>query len=359
VKKNKRKSPLLLSLLFRLIVIPAAIALGVAYLSIYINPSKFSPPLFFGLYFIPLVLLNLLLLLVGIIRRSAAAWITFIALLPAILYAELFVRWGDVQQGQEGIALKICTYNVGLFAQGSGEMSRTASLEGIKTFIQEQDPQIVCLQEFRIEDTTLVAKHFPGYPYRFYHFFNSRNSSKFGNITLSRYPIVNSGKIKFKRSTNLCIYTDIEHFGKKLRIYNTHLESHSISFTSLIKKLREKENFTEEIYQVHDKVAGTFKRRSMQADTIAQHMHNSKLPSIVCGDFNDTPMSYTYKNLSSGKRDSFRQSGKGFSATYSLLWPLLRIDYILYPAPMWSISHKSSKIKYSDHYPVVSEIIIP
>ncbi|MPN35093.1 hypothetical protein SDC9_182588 [bioreactor metagenome] len=88
-------------------------------------------------------------------------------------------------------------------------------------------------------------------------------------------------------------------------------------------------------------------------------MHDSNLPAIVCGDFNDTPMSYTYKNLAFHKRDSFRQAGKGFSATYSLMWPLLRIDYILYPAPYCSLSHKTPRIEYSDHYPVVSELIIP
>lgn len=348
-----------MALLSRLIIITAAAALVLSYLSTFINPATFTPPLFFGLYFIPLVAINLLILVIGIVRRSGAAWITFVALLPSILYAELFVRWGDVQRGDEGISLKVCTYNVGLFAQGSGGMSRTASLEGVSGFVAEQQPQVVCLQEFHIKDTNEIAKRFPDYPYRYYHLFRGRGNSRFGNITLSQLPIVNQGKITFKESTNICIYTDIEHFGKVIRVYNTHLESHSISFTALVKRLREREKFTDEIYEVHDKVAGTFRKRSLQVDTIAGHMHDSNLPAIVCGDFNDTPMSYTYKNLAFHKRDSFRQAGKGFSATYSLMWPLLRIDYILYPAPYWSLSHKTPRIEYSDHYPVVSELIIP
>jgi len=355
--KQRKRFPWPLVLLSRLIIIPAAAALVLSYISIYINPVKFSIPLFFGLYFIPLVLLNLLILLIGVIRRSGAVWLTFIALLPSILYAELFVRWGEVQKEQEGIALKICTYNVGLFAQGK-KSNRTASLEGIKSFIRKENPGIVCMQEFQISDTSLIKEQFPDYPYRYYHLFNG-TKRKFGNLTLSKFPIINKGKITFKRSTNLCIYSDIEHYGKILRIYNTHLESHSISFTALIKKIREKEKITDEIYQVHDKVAGTFKRRALQVDTIARHLHQSPVPAIICGDFNDTPMSYTYKSLISGKKDSFRQSGKGFSATYSVLWPLLRIDYILYPAPFWSLSHQSPRIEYSDHYPVISELIIP
>lgn len=355
--KKRKRGAWLLTLLSRLIIIPAAVALAISYISIYINPVKFSIPLFFGLYFIPLVLINLFILLLGIIRRSGAVWLTFIALLPSILYAELFVRWGEVQKEQEGIALKICTYNVGLFAQGKN-LSRTASFESIKKFIEKEEPSIVCLQEFQTTDTSLIKKEFPQFKYRYCHLF-SGTKRKFGNVTLSKFPIINSGKITFKRSTNLCIYSDIEHYGKVLRIYNTHLESHSISFTALIKKIREKEKITDEIYQVHDKVAGTFKRRALQVDTIARHLHQSPVPAIICGDFNDTPMSYTYKNLISNKKDSFRESGKGFSATYSLLWPLLRIDYILYPSPFWSLSHHSPKIEYSDHYPVISELIIP
>lgn len=355
-RKRKRLS-WLLALVSRLIIILAAAALIISYISIYINPVKFSLPLFFGLYFVPLVLLNLLILLIGIIRRSTAVWLTFIALLPSILYAELFVRWGEVQKEEEGIALKICTYNVGLFAQGE-EQSRTASFEGIKKFLQKENPAIVCMQEFEISNASLIAKEFPEYPYQYYHLFNGTRR-KFGNLTLSKFPIVNSDKITFKRSTNLCIYTDIEHYGKTIRIYNTHLESHSISFTALIQKVRENEKFTDEIYQVHDKVASTFKRRALQVDTIARHMHQSPIPAIICGDFNDTPMSYTYRSLISEKKDSFRHSGKGFSATYSLLWPLLRIDYIFYPAPFWSLTHNSPRIDYSDHYPVISELIIP
>jgi endonuclease/exonuclease/phosphatase family metal-dependent hydrolase len=354
--KKRRRLPWPLALVSRIIIVSAAAALAFSYLSIYINPAKFTLPLFFGLYFIPLVLINLLILIVGISKKSGAVWITFIALLPSILFAELFVRWGDPAKGEEGISLKVCTYNVGLFSQNKND---TPPGQGIASFLEEENAGVVCLQEFRISDTSKIQKMFPSYPYYHYHLFNGKEMGYFGNLTLSRFPIVHSGKITFSRSTNLCIFTDIVHYGKTLRFYNTHLESHSISFTSIIKKIREKEKISDEIFNVHDKVAGTFKRRSLQADTIVHHAGNSGLPSVICGDFNDTPMSYTYKNLVSERKDSFRESGNGFSATYSLLWPLLRIDYILYPPQFWSMSHNSPKIGFSDHYPVISELIIP
>jgi endonuclease/exonuclease/phosphatase family metal-dependent hydrolase len=355
---RRKRSPWPLALLFRLAVIAAAVSLFMSYISLYINPSATSIPLYFGLYFIPLVFINLFILLLGIIRRSGAVWITFIVLLPSILFADMFVRWGEVNIGPDGTALKVCTYNVGTFTQGH-KKDRNFNISGIEKFIASQDPHIVCFQEFYIKDTTEIKGILSNYPYRYYHLFGTRSNTKFGNITYSKYPIVNGGKLVFKGSTNLCIYTDIMLGGKTVRIYNTHLESHSISFTTLVKRMRESSSVTEEIYEVHDRMAGTFRKRALQVDSIVSHANGSNYLSIICGDLNDTPMSYTYNKLTNDKEDSFRQSGKGFSATYSLFWPLLRIDYILYPSPIWSLSHNTPRIRYSDHFPVVSELTIP
>jgi len=356
--KKRKRLPWPVLLLLRLIVVLAAVALFISYLSAYVSPSVSSIPLFFGLYFIPLVFLNASILVIGVIRKATITWVTFITLLPSILFAELFIRWGEVEKGKEGIAVKICTYNVGHFSQGK-EKSYDRSISGVNSFLNQNNVQIACLQEFFIKDTAQIRTNFPQYPYYHLHLFKSKRGAGFGNITLSKFPIKDQGTITFKGSTNLCIYTDIEHFGKNLRIYNTHLESHSISFTALVKRIRESESVTEDIYDVHDKLAVTFRKRSHQVDSIRRHAALNRIPSIICGDLNDTPMSYAYKSLTTDRKDSFRQSGRGFSATYSVLWPLLRIDYILYPQPFWSLSHTTPRIGYSDHFPVISEIVIP
>lgn len=357
-KRKKGKSSWPIIFIFRLILVVSALALLISYLSIYINPSITSIPLFFGLYFIPLVFLNVFLLIVGLIRRSGATWITFVILLPSILFADLFVRWGKPNEGEKGIALKVCTYNVGLFAQKKG-LDRGELLSNVARFISKEGPEVICFQEFYVKDTAKIRGEFSEYPYIYYHFFNLRNGGKFGNLTISKFPIVSGGKITFKGSTNLCIYTDIEHFGKIIRVYNTHLESHSISFTALIKKMSKSDKVSDDLLEVHDRMASTFKKRALQVDAIAAHASESDYSAIICGDFNDTPMSYTYHKLTTDRKDSFKESGRGFSATYAHLWPLLRIDYILYPKYFRSMSHQTKRVDYSDHYPVISEIIIP
>ncbi len=357
-KKGKKRSLWPISISFRILLFVAAAALGLSYISIYINPVDSVIPLFFGLYFIPIVFLNIIILVIALIRRRSVAWVTFLMLIPSILFADLFVKFGKPNEGEKGNALNICTYNVGLFAQESG-ISRLDQLNRVARYIGEERPSIVCFQEFYAKDTSVIRDLFHQYPYIQWHFFRYSDGGMFGNLTISKYPIVSGDKITFKGSTNLCIFSDIDFFGKMIRIYNTHLESHSISFTTLVKRMSNSQKVSEEIINVHERVASAFKKRGKQVDSIAVHMSKSEYPAIICGDFNDTPMSYTYHILMKGMKDSFRESGRGFSATYSYLWPLLRIDYILYPEKFWSMSHTTQKVPYSDHYPVFSEIIIP
>ncbi len=372
-KKNtaKRKTPFVLSFSFRIILIVAAMAMVVSYLSVYINPAKFSLPLFFGLYFIPIAAINLLLLLIAVMNRSKSAWIPIIALAPTLLYAELYFKVGsDNNPDKEGIKIKVESYNVGMFsscktpsANGGKRMQKDECRDSIIAHIRANSPDIACFQEFYVKSKKQADTILGEYKYRYYHLFKIRNGDMFGNLILSKHPITTSGKISFPKSTNLSIFSDIECFGKKFRIYNNHLESYNVSFTGLVKKLANdaktaRDSITNDLIEAHEKMRGTFIRRSDQVNKILSTITDCKHPAVICGDFNDTPISYTYRLLSKGRKDSFRESGKGFAGTYIPMWPLLRIDYILFPNSYEGIRHTTHKLGYSDHYPISAEMII-
>lgn len=360
---KRRRVPRFFGITFRLVLIVAAACLFLSYASSYIDPSKFSLPLFFGLYFIPILIINILLFLIAVISRSKSAWITIIALLPALLFTERFFRFGGSKNNSyEEQAVKIETYNVGKFLLPANKMGKGATMDSIASQISKTSPDIVCLQEVRLENIGLVDKVFPGYKYRTYHLPGTKKGKRNGNMILSKYEIINGGVLKFKHSTNLSLYADIVIKQDTVRVYNNHLESYAISPTALIKRIREKrsksEDLAEEIINVHTKVKNTVIRRSRQVSSVLENIHKSPYPAIICGDFNDTPMSFTYHKLSYGSKDTFKECGKGFSATYSMLWPLLRIDYVFIPKSFTGISHKTLKQKYSDHYPVIAEFAI-
>ena len=79
-------------------------------------------------------------------------------------------------------------------------------------------------------------------------------------------------------------------------------------------------------------------------------MNTSPYPIILCGDFNDTPTSYTYKQLSEGLNDSFSNAGLGIGQTYNGKFPTLRIDYILHSPEFELNSFKTTDVNLSDHF---------
>ncbi|MCF0178366.1 MAG: endonuclease/exonuclease/phosphatase family protein [Bacteroidales bacterium] len=335
-----------------LIVIVSAISLVISYFSAFINPSVFSVPLFFGLYYIPILIINIVLFIIGLFKLRRYMLISMIALLPSLFIVDMFLKTSKQERNLQGVPVKIVTYNVGRFAASKQDNA----MQQILDFVEQENPDILCLQEFRIKGDLDLESILQQLPYRHYHFFGG--NARFGNIIFSRYKIINQGELTFKGSTNLCVWADIEKDGQKMRVYNCHLESHGISFTSLIKKISRSGDVSNEVKEVHEKILGTNIRRSEQVNSLVNNISSSPYPAIICGDFNDPPMSYTYHKLKQGCKDSFVEGGKGFSATYSVLWPLLRIDYILIPDKYEADDTITPRIPFSDHYPVTTKMYI-
>ena len=108
------------------------------------------------------------------------------------------------------------------------------------------------------------------------------------------------------------------------------------------------------VEETEQKMRRSITERPKQVSAVLQNVENAPVRSLVLGDFNDTPLSYTYFRLLRGRRDSFVKAGHGFGSTYSILWPFLRIDYILYPSEIKAVNCTIDKVTYSDHYPVIT-----
>jgi endonuclease/exonuclease/phosphatase family metal-dependent hydrolase len=94
------------------------------------------------------------------------------------------------------------------------------------------------------------------------------------------------------------------------------------------------------------------KRRAVQANVISTHIQNSSYPVIVCGDFNDTPVSYVYHKIRGGLKYVFVEAGKGCGGIYNGRLPSYRIDFILFYSSFNAYNYKRKKVNLSDHYPV-------
>ena len=348
----------------RVLLLIAALLLVVSYLSMVINPAKLWLMSLAGLMFVPFLLLNLFLLVWAFMRRSKAFVIPLLAIIPAMFFLGRYAHFrGDEEPplvAQDKV-LKVVTWNVGRFSL-SQSSSRVSGFEqcadSVFAYIREQNPDIVCLQEFKIKDSRRIKqylkKKMPGYHSEYYVFTSSKGSA--GNLTLSRLPVRNRGVVKFDGGTNLAIFSDYEYAGKVFRVYNCHFESYNISFSGIARAMmkQDKEVFAE----TGGKMKRSISRRPKQVDQVFNDIESCPVESFVCGDFNDNPMSYTYSRMMRDRQDTFVEAGDGFGATYSRLWPMLRIDYVLCPKSCTVVSHETPRVKLSDHYPVITEIAL-
>ena len=108
--------------------------------------------------------------------------------------------------------------------------------------------------------------------------------------------------------------------------------------------------------RVVQKLKTAFPIRVSQAQKVLNHAAGSPYPTIICGDFNDSPMSYTYNLFNTAYIDAFRNSSWGFGWTYAGRLPAGRIDYIFHTPDLNSFNFKVQDQKYSDHYAVTTQI---
>lgn len=336
---------------FGTVSLVASALLVLAYLSVIIDPAKAWFFTLFGLLY-PIVLpITLVLWVWALFRRSSMRGLLTLVLLPSLFFAGRYYRFTQREPEREA-TLKVVSYNVGLFAHGPQGMDRLVLADSISRYLMAQDADIICLQEFYLPSGRpldyWIVQHFPGYKAEFYVREGDKGHS--GNLTLSRRPVVSRGKMNFENSSNMALWTDVKLDSSKLRLYNCHFESYNISIPGLIKK----DNAMEAVEATEQKMSRAITERPKQVSAVLKNVDSAPVRSVVLGDFNDTPLSYTYFRLLRGHKDTFVRAGKGFGATYSILWPLLRIDYILYPDELGAVSYEVPRVKYSDHYPIIA-----
>jgi endonuclease/exonuclease/phosphatase family metal-dependent hydrolase len=233
-------------------------------------------------------------------------------------------------------------------------------------FIAGEKPDILCVQEFYAagQDYQKVLEHVTSKikidNYFFRNYFEVTDKKKINALVIfSRYPIVRTGSVTFMARNTMAIFTDITMNSDTFRVYNLHLESirfgdEDYSFYShLTTPSSETVKITQGSLKIFGKLKKAFILRAEQVEILKEQIRKSPYPVIVCGDFNDTPFSYTYHTLEKGLNDSYRKAGKGiFGNTYAGKFPSYRIDYILYDDHFSAFDYMRYNTDLSDHFPV-------
>jgi endonuclease/exonuclease/phosphatase family metal-dependent hydrolase len=203
------------------------------------------------------------------------------------------------------------------------------------------------------------------YPYRHFSYHkNPKSNSVYGVATFSKFPIVGKNKIEYFSDYNNTTYSDIDVNGKVIRLFNCHFESNRLSLDD---KKKMKELVGEDINQnklktttglLGRKLGAAYVKRAFQADVVADEIARSPYPVIVCGDFNDTPVSYTYSRIRGDLADAFTETSTGMGISYNEFPFWFRIDYIFHNPQFRAGNFKVDRVEYSDHYPISCDLQI-
>ena len=362
------KLPIIILIILNIISVVGLLITGYSYVLSPINwpylslMGYFFPVFLFtnGLFLALWVFVNWRYLIIPVLGFIAAYQ-------PLSLYCPFFTSSSSVDEASEyssQMKLTILSYNT--CDWGKYDKTIENGKENTIEYIASQKPDIVCLQESMLDGKTLeiIKDYMPEMKYHT----SIRNNDKNGVVLsfLSKYPIDKEKNLEIPSKSNAAgaIWVDVN--GKQLLVINCHLETQSFS-------IREKEGFSRLVHGVANgeverdsmksgskfylkKLSLSAQKRAPQAEKVSEFVkENSGTSAIICGDFNDIPLSYTHHIISDGLTDCYQERGKGFGFSYCHNAMRVRIDHILCtpdinPIKCWV----DNDIKLSDHYPIIS-----
>lgn len=352
-----------LQMLFVVANIAAVVLLILAAYSDRVSPDSSLLFSYLGLTFPVLCVINLGFILYWLFlwewRFVAIGLLAFLICWGPV--KRYFPFHGRVDSVPKENVLKILTYNVMAF--GYKNHTQAAPNQIVK-YIAQSDADIVCLQEYAESKDPKgltrrkLLKALNMYPYRSIITTHSTRYQNYGIAVFSKYPIKNSRRIEYGSKYNASSRHEVHVAGKKLILINNHLESFKLTiedrsrYSAFIKNL-DAEGLDELRGAFQQKLGPAFRIRAKQAQIVAREIEPSKKEYLlVCGDFNDTPISYARRTIQGDLVDSFAESGRGMGITYNQNYFWFRIDHILHSKKMRSMNCTVDPVKYSDHYPL-------
>lgn len=285
-----------------------------------------------GLLVIPLAIFSTLATIIAVLCRSKDISLLFgtVCLISLFLCGK---SWAVSFETDESTShsLRLLSWNA------EGFQLNKDTLQASAAFIRNLHPDVICLQE-RPHDNLLhrdsISAVF-GYPYQV---FNSREDEVLNLAIYSHFPLSNMKEYYFPNSYNKVLQIDMQYEGITIRLFNMHLQTTGMSMTSAFQG-----NNLLHTYQLNAR------ERNRQAQLLAEAIASSPYPVIVCGDLNDTPISYAYRKLTGQLEDCFLETGNGWGGTYQPVCNLFRIDYTFYSPELKISAYHLYSNHWSDH----------
>ncbi|WP_203815986.1 endonuclease/exonuclease/phosphatase family protein [Paractinoplanes ferrugineus] len=250
-----------------------------------------------------------ILLLVGVAAVTRRLRVVGVALVPAIIWAALFVPTLTDRAQTGDHDLRVASLNLG----------RAAAGDALPPLLRQR-PDVLVLQEITVADRSAVTKILAaGYPHHY----------EAGTVAIfSRLPIADEQPVDIQIGWTRAIAATVSTAAGPVRVYAAHLASARVDRT-------------------------TGRDRTLAALAAAAHADPS--PRLVlAGDLNTATTDRQFAELAP-LRDSQEQAGTGFGFTWPAALPVVRPDHILERGLLtrrsWTL-----RVPGSDHQAVLADL---
>lgn len=318
-----------------------AFALLLSYVLPYMAPKQFAYMSVLSLAVPALIVINILFAIYWLLNVKRQLLLSLLVLVIGYNHVFSLYKFSSSKNVDDTENFSVMNYNVRLFNVFDWIKDENVK-QNISSFIAEKQPDILCIQEYRPDN----AVNLDGY-YKYEEL--SGDKVKNGQAIFTKFPIIKSGSIEFPKTSNNAIYADVVKDSDTIRIYNVHLQSLGIDPT--VEKLA-----NEDSENLLKRVSSTFKMQQFQTELFLMHKKQCPYKMIICGDLNNTPYSYVYKEIKGNLKDAFKEAGNGFGRTFDFKFFPVRIDFVLVDDSFKVNSFKTYDVQLSDHYPIMAKV---
>ena len=326
-----------------------------------IHPTEHQMLSNLGMLFPFFLLANLLFVFFWLTFKWKKLWIPILGYILVFSPICTYMPLNMTQEVPDG-TIKIISYNV---CQYSGIWEYKRGFDNIYNYLKRQQPDIVCLQEDTDSWRKYAFKKFKEFfPYNDTTLFRNNIHGINGVGIHTRFPILKKERIHYESFVNgsVAYYLNIE--GDTVIVINNHLEGTHLStedrnnYKKIIQGKLRKDTAKTETFFLIEKLGRYTAKRSKEADAVHAYIEaHRQYPIIVCGDFNDNPISYARRTIAQGLKDCFVETGRGFGLSYNQKGFFFRIDHMMCSDAFEPYNCEiDNEMDASDHFPILCRL---
>lgn len=330
----------------------------------YLNPEQYPRLSLLSLAFPVFLFTTVAFVIFWLIFKAKRVWIPLVGIAACFSFVRDYCPVNLPSEPADS-SLTVLTFNTHGFG-GSDAVDDEGNNLVVRYLVNRGD-DIICLQEtYAMTYTNALTDSLKS---RGYH-----EAVHKGLTLYSRLPIIDSEALTYPTLNNSGFCAHLLWGTDTILLINNHFESNHFSPEMKQKYVDALEQTANRngSYSTADSLLGDVKpllrlmaeAAPMRAAQVAviDSIVSAWLPRpvILCGDFNDTPVSYTHRVLTRQLTSAFRESGNGLGLTFREQGFPVRIDHILFSPQHWT-SHATrvdGDMNLSDHRPI-STVLSP